>query len=56
MAVCDAVAKLPYTDSARMVAAGGSYGGYLRGLILGQRSASKRSFRMPAFTTCAAKP
>ncbi len=35
MAVCDAVAKLPYTDSARMVAAGGSYGGYLIDWILG---------------------
>jgi dipeptidyl aminopeptidase/acylaminoacyl peptidase len=35
MAVCDAVAKLPYTDSARMVAAGGSYGGYLVDWILG---------------------
>ncbi|MBI2680740.1 MAG: S9 family peptidase [Candidatus Solibacter usitatus] len=35
MAVCDAVAKLPYTDSTRMVAAGGSYGGYLVNWILG---------------------
>lgn len=35
MAVTDYVAKLPYADSARMVAAGGSYGGYMVDWMLG---------------------
>ncbi len=35
MAVTDYVAKLPYVDSARMAAAGGSYGGYMINWILG---------------------
>jgi len=35
MAVADAVAKLPYVDSDRMTAAGGSYGGYMINWILG---------------------
>jgi len=35
MASTDYVAKLPYVDSSRMVAAGGSYGGYMVDWILG---------------------
>jgi dipeptidyl aminopeptidase/acylaminoacyl peptidase len=35
MAVTDAVSKLPYVDSHRMTAAGGSYGGYMINWILG---------------------
>ena len=36
MAVCDAVSNtLPYADTARMVAAGGSYGGYMVDWLLG---------------------
>jgi dipeptidyl aminopeptidase/acylaminoacyl peptidase len=35
MAVTDYVAKLPYVDSDRMAAAGGSYGGYMVDWILG---------------------
>jgi dipeptidyl aminopeptidase/acylaminoacyl peptidase len=35
MAVTDAVSKLPYVDSNRMTAAGGSYGGYMINWILG---------------------
>ncbi len=35
MAVTDYVAKLPYVDADRMVAAGGSYGGYMVNWILG---------------------
>jgi dipeptidyl aminopeptidase/acylaminoacyl peptidase len=35
MAVTDYVAKLPWTDSERMAAAGGSYGGYMIDWILG---------------------
>jgi dipeptidyl aminopeptidase/acylaminoacyl peptidase len=35
MAVADYVASLPYTDSDRMAAAGGSYGGYMVDWVLG---------------------
>ncbi len=35
MATADAVSKLPYIDPERMVAAGGSYGGYMIDWILG---------------------
>jgi dipeptidyl aminopeptidase/acylaminoacyl peptidase len=35
MATCDNVATLPYVDKDRMVAAGGSYGGYMIDWILG---------------------
>src|SRR5574341_1350894 len=35
MAVVDHVASLPYVDSTRMAAAGGSYGGYMVNWILG---------------------
>ena len=35
MAVADYVAKLPYVDSEKMAAAGGSYGGYMVDWILG---------------------
>lgn len=36
MAVTDHLATLPYVDSSRMAAAGGSYGGYMANWILGQ--------------------
>ena len=35
MAVVDSVAALPYADTARMAAAGGSYGGYMVNWLLG---------------------
>jgi len=35
MAATDHVARLPYTDSERMAAAGGSYGGYMADWVLG---------------------
>src|SRR5439155_24253084 len=35
MAVVDHVAALPYADADRMAAAGGSYGGYMAGWLLG---------------------
>ncbi len=41
MAVTDAVAKLPYVDGGRMVAAGGSYGGYMIDWILGHTNRFK---------------
>ena len=41
MAVTDAAAKLPYVDSARMVAAGGSYGGYMIDWMLGHTNRFK---------------
>lgn len=41
MAVADYVAKLPYVDADRMVAAGGSYGGYMVNWILGHTNRFK---------------
>ena len=41
MAVADHVAELPYVDSGRMAAAGGSYGGYMVNWILGHSSRFK---------------
>jgi dipeptidyl aminopeptidase/acylaminoacyl peptidase len=41
MAVTDYVAKLPYVDSDRMAAAGGSYGGYMVNWILGHTNRFK---------------
>jgi len=41
MAVADYVAKLPYADSDRMAAAGGSYGGYMTNWILGHTNRFK---------------
>jgi len=41
MAVTDKVAKLPYVDPDRMVAAGGSYGGYMIDWILGHTTRFK---------------
>ncbi|HVW86600.1 MAG TPA: S9 family peptidase [Bryobacteraceae bacterium] len=41
MAVTDYVAKLPYSDSSRMAAAGGSYGGYMVNWILGHSTRFK---------------
>ena len=41
MAVTDAVAKLPYVDGGRMVAAGGSYGGYMIDWMLGHTNRFK---------------
>ena len=41
MAVADNVATLPYVDKDRMVAAGGSYGGYMIDWILGHTSRFK---------------
>lgn len=41
MAVTDHVAKLPYVDSERMAAAGGSYGGYMANWILGHTNRFK---------------
>ena len=45
MAVVDSVAALPYADGARMVAAGGSYGGYMVDWMLGHTD------RFKAFVT-----
>jgi dipeptidyl aminopeptidase/acylaminoacyl peptidase len=41
MAATDYVAKLPYVDDSRMVAAGGSYGGYMIDWILGHTNRFK---------------
>ncbi len=41
MAVTDAVAALPYVDNTKMVAAGGSYGGYMIDWILGHSTRFK---------------
>ncbi len=41
MAVADAVAALPYIDSNRMAAAGGSYGGYMIDWLLGHTTRFK---------------
>ena len=41
MSVTDYVAKLPYVDADRMVAAGGSYGGYMVDWILGHTTRFK---------------
>jgi len=41
MAVTDYVSKLPYVDSERMAAAGGSYGGYMANWILGHTNRFK---------------
>jgi len=41
MAVVDSVAALPYADADRMVAAGGSYGGYMIDWMLGHTSRFK---------------
>ncbi len=41
MAVVDEVAKMPYVDSSRMGAAGGSYGGYMVNWILGNTTRFK---------------
>src|SRR6185295_5886108 len=45
MAVVDSVAALPYADGARMVAAGGSYGGYMVDWMMGHTD------RFKAFVT-----
>jgi len=55
MAVTDHVAKLPYVDDSRIVAAGGSYGGYMIDWILGHTNRFKALISHAAFMISAAR-